>query len=120
MVKRIMSTKGRATRFEFWAVHLISYLTLIAGLVIITRPSVKYPLHDLNPSLPLVIFVALLCLCIATQIFVGIRRMHDLNQGSWTYGVTLIPVVGFVIYFFTAGFIKGNNGENRYGPSPVG
>ena len=115
-----MSTDGRATRFEFWIVHLFSYVTLIAGVLVFSSPAVKNPLHSVNPSLALILFVVLLCLCIASQIFVGIRRMHDLNKGSWAFGVSLIPVVGFVIYFLTAGFLKGHPETNRYGPSRAG
>ena len=114
-----MTTEGRATRFEFWIVHFFSYLFLITGLLVITRPVVKIPLHNINSNLALILFVILLCLCTASQIFVGIRRMHDLNKGSWAYGITLIPFVGFVIYFLSAGFLKGHPDDNRFGPCPV-
>ncbi|WP_419904793.1 DUF805 domain-containing protein [Kiloniella sp.] len=119
MVKRIMTMEGRATRLEFWMVHLISYLILVAGIVLLSIPQVKIPLYEINPQLALGLFVALFCVCVATQILVGIRRIHDLNTGGWAYGITLIPVVGFAIYFLSAGFLRSHPEDNRYGPSPV-
>ena len=111
--------EGRATRKEFWMVHLFSYLVLITGTVFLSTPQVKIPLHMINPNLALALFVALFCMCVASQILVGIRRIHDLNVGGWAYGITMIPLVGFAIYFLSAGFLKGHPEDNRYGPSPV-
>ncbi len=111
--------EGRATRLEFWMVHLFSYLTLIVGVALLSIPQVNMSLNNLTPQMARYLFVALFCACIASQILVGIRRIHDLNTGGWAYGITFIPVVGFLIYFLSAGFLKSHPEDNRYGPSPI-
>ncbi|MEH6633711.1 MAG: DUF805 domain-containing protein [Halopseudomonas aestusnigri] len=118
-LKRFMSIDGRATRCEFWMVHFFSYLVLIIGVVFLSTLQVKIILHSINPHLGVFIFIILFCLTVTTQIMVGIRRLHDLNMGSWAYGLTFIPILGFTLFFFSAGFLKSYPENNRYGLGPI-
>lgn len=47
-------------------------------------------------------------------IFMGIKRLHDLDKTGWLYLLALIPVVNifFTIYLWVW---KGTAGENRFG-----
>ncbi len=47
-------------------------------------------------------------------IFMGIKRLHDLNKTGWLYLLGLVPIVNF---FFAIYLIvwKGTDGNNQYG-----
>ena len=48
-----------------------------------------------------------------------IRRLHDIGLSGWFVVLALIPLVslGFILYIL---FKQGNEGENAYGPDPLG
>ena len=47
-------------------------------------------------------------------IFMGIKRLHDLDRSGWFYLLALVPIVNFffVIYLW---IWKGDEGDNRFG-----
>lgn len=47
-------------------------------------------------------------------IFMGIKRLHDLNKTGWLYLIAIIPIVSFffMLYLWIA---KGDAGDNQYG-----
>jgi uncharacterized membrane protein YhaH (DUF805 family) len=51
-----------------------------------------------------------------------VRRMHDLGQTGWIIAglvvLSIIPYIGFIgsLALLVIGFIKGQPGENKYGP----
>lgn len=47
-------------------------------------------------------------------IFMGIKRLHDMNHSGWLYLLGLVPGVNF---FFAIYLIvwKGSDGDNKYG-----
>ena len=46
------------------------------------------------------------------------KRMHDLNLKGWVALLGLIPLVN-IPFAIMAGFIKGTDGENNFGPDPT-
>jgi len=62
------------------------------------------------------IFVAWIWLAIK------VKRYHDRNQSGWWLLPLLIPVLGLLWYlwlFGALGFLKGTEGENRFGSDPL-
>jgi uncharacterized membrane protein YhaH (DUF805 family) len=49
----------------------------------------------------------------------AVRRLHDLDISGWVALVILIPVVGSICALLLC-FAKGTQGENRFGPDPLG
>lgn len=47
-------------------------------------------------------------------IFMGIKRLHDLNKTGWLYVLAFIPIVGFFLWLYML-IWKGDPGDNRYG-----
>ena len=48
---------------------------------------------------------------------VTVRRLHDTGKSGWLYLLALIPYIGsLIIFIFTV--IKGDRGDNKYGPDP--
>ena len=52
-------------------------------------------------------------------IFMGIKRLHDLNKTGWLYLLGIVPIVNifFALYLI---FIKGTEGDNQYGSPESG
>lgn len=49
----------------------------------------------------------------------GIKRCHDRNRCGWFLLVALIAIVN-LWYWTEILFLKGTDGENRFGPEPTG
>ena len=49
----------------------------------------------------------------------GAKRCHDRNRSGWSQAVLLIPGVGAIWQLVELGFLKGTDGENRFGRDPL-
>lgn len=47
-------------------------------------------------------------------IFMGIKRLHDLDKSGWLYLLGLVPIVNFFFWIYLI-VIKGTQGDNRFG-----
>jgi uncharacterized membrane protein YhaH (DUF805 family) len=100
----IFTFRGRARRFEYWAVNL--------PIVILSRMSDMIPddaYENMAVSLGIIILAILM-------VWIGVatntRRCHDLgHNGFWQ----LIPFYGIWM-----GFVEEESGANEYGPDPAG
>ncbi|MBN1252113.1 MAG: DUF805 domain-containing protein [Bacteroidales bacterium] len=105
--KRYFVFAGRARRKEYWSFFLINFiisvLLAIIGLFIFTDGSVLGYIFALITFIP--------------GIAVGVRRLHDTNHGGWWIFISLIPLIGIII-FLVFMFKKGQVGVNQYGPDP--
>lgn len=52
-------------------------------------------------------------------IFMGIKRLHDLNKTGWLYLLAIVPIVNFFFALYLI-FIKGTEGNNQYGAPESG
>ena len=50
---------------------------------------------------------------------VGAKRCHDRNRSGWFQAIVLIPIIGAIWLLIELGFLKGTEGENRFGPDPL-
>ena len=51
-------------------------------------------------------------------IAVSVRRMHDIDKSGWWVLISIIPLVGWIIYIVWA-CQKGTGGANRFGADPL-
>ena len=97
---------GRARRMEYWMFLLINLvialvLAIIDGLIGSQGAlEVLYSLAVLIPSLA-----------------VAVRRLHDTNRSGWWIFISLIPLIGLIIFIVFA-VQDSTPGANRYGPNP--
>ncbi len=49
----------------------------------------------------------------------SVKRFHDLGKDGWWYITVFVPIVNFFIQIYLL-FFKGEEGVNRFGPSPSG
>lgn len=48
----------------------------------------------------------------------GVRRLHDIDRSGWWILISLIPLVGWIIYIVWS-CTKGTTGDNRFGADPL-
>lgn len=48
------------------------------------------------------------------SIFMGIKRLHDLDKTGWLYLLTIVPLVNLVFWIYLIVW-KGTDGDNKYG-----
>lgn len=47
-------------------------------------------------------------------IFMGIKRLHDLNKTGWLYLLAIVPLVNLFFWIYLLVW-KGDEGDNKYG-----
>jgi uncharacterized membrane protein YhaH (DUF805 family) len=52
-------------------------------------------------------------------IAIDVKRYHDRDRSGWWLLLLLIPVLGPLWLFVVLGFLKGTEGENRFGADPL-
>ncbi len=52
-------------------------------------------------------------------ICLGVKRYHDLGRSGWRYALVFIPLVGAIWVLVECGFMRGEQGRNKYGPDPL-
>ncbi len=108
--KNYANFEGRSTRSEYWWAYLFQFLVSTAiGFVPITT----FVFGDIKiNALSIIVSLAFTIPALA----VGVRRLHDTGK-SWTYMfISLIPIVGWILYIVQ--LCKDSDGDNKWGPRP--
>lgn len=104
----LLSLDGRINRGKFWAYILPLNFVWLVGLMIDFstkgEPGAFYSIGILISLWP--------------SIALNVKRCHDRDKSGWFYLVALIPLVN-LWYLIEAGFLKGTEGDNRFGPDPL-
>jgi uncharacterized membrane protein YhaH (DUF805 family) len=111
VLKKFATFSGRARRKEFW------YFTLFNFIVMILLSFLDGILASMGifPILSVVYGVAV----ILPSIGVSIRRLHDTGRSGWWVFISVIPLIGAIIYIvFMAQDSKPE--ANQYGVNPKG
>ena len=111
--------KGRARRREFWIFFLFNLLAMVllafVEAMIITGTGVE---PDFDPESSVLVNLYLLFIFIP-MLAVTTRRLHDIGNSGWWQLIGLIPFIGALVILLMM-MTKGDEGENKYGPSPYG
>jgi uncharacterized membrane protein YhaH (DUF805 family) len=67
-------------------------------------------------ALPMII-LTLITLWPALAIYT--KRWHDRNKSGWWSLILFIPLVGPIWFLIELGFLRGTEGQNRFGPDPI-
>lgn len=106
VLKNYAGFSGRARRKEYWMFILFNTLIMIGLLVIealLGGPGIAYTLYTLAVLIP--------------SIAVAIRRLHDTGRSGWWLLITLIPLVGAIV-FLVFMCMEGDSSDNNYGSNP--
>ncbi len=123
MLQTLFSFHGRMRRSYYWAVGLImtlGVLPLAMGLITPLLP------HDESSEVPLTpaneVGYALLAVFFFVyawvRLAIQVKRWHDRGKSGWWTLIILIPFLGGLWMFIECGFLDGDPGRNKYGPSP--
>ncbi len=114
--KLLFSFKGRATRLEFWMVSVVFY----AYSIIFFIPLVDFFSGGGESEGTFLLLMLLFCLFIL-YVFgaVHIKRWHDRDKSGWWILINLIPGIGYIWSVWDNGFLRGTEGNNRFGEDPL-
>lgn len=109
VLKKYAVFSGRAQRAEYWYFALFNVIiNIVFGIVNAV----------VGGNIIIFIFSALFMLAILIPgIAVSVRRLHDTNHSGYWLFITLIPLIGLIIFIV---FLISDSqvGENKYGPNP--
>lgn len=107
---------GRARRKEYWMFTLFFMLFLLVPSFVFGLLIGMFPSETVLISGG-IILAALYFIHLVPALAVTVRRLHDTGKSGWLYLLALIPYIGsLIIFIFTV--IKGDRGDNKYGPDP--
>lgn len=109
--------KGRINRSTFYVglllYILISCFYLLSDIYFKNNFSSFYN-NDIETLLIFIIVIPLIVFGVSLYV----RRLHDLgHSGFWTV-LIMVPIIGFIFYFYTL-FRKGQESTNKYGEKPL-
>ena len=107
---------GRARRKEYWMFTLFFMLFLLVPSFVFGLLIGMFASETVLISGG-IILAALYFIHLVPALAVTVRRLHDTGKSGWLYLLALIPYIGsLIIFIFTV--IKGDRGDNKYGPDP--
>ena len=112
--KNYANFEGRSTRSEYWWAALFQILVgLVIGVIEISI-QVKYFFAE-EITISYLSSIASIAFFIP-DLAISVRRLHDTGK-SWKYMlISLIPIVGWILYIVQ--LCKDSDGDNEWGPRP--
>jgi len=112
VLKKYAVFVGRARRKEFWFFFLFNII--IYGVLLY----IDFGVREIEPESDQLMLSDLYGLAIVIPyVAVSVRRLHDTGRSGWWVWITLIPLIGLIIfYFFMAQ--DSQEGDNLDGPNP--
>ena len=109
-LRKYAHVEGRARPAEFWWFILFVVTAWVIARAIDAALGTETRGYGLVAS-------ALLLLLLVPLLAAGARRLHDCGLSGWWLLLVLVPCGNVALLFY---FIRGSQGDNRYGPSPLG
>lgn len=109
-------TDGRVGRFHW----LLSFIYTSATIGVMDEFLSFMIYNSDNTSINISIMVILFMIMIGValmQIFINIRRLHDINRSGWFILALFIPIIQIIMLLILL-FSPGTTGDNKYGKKP--
>jgi uncharacterized membrane protein YhaH (DUF805 family) len=101
---------GRTSRRQYWTYQLVMIAATVAA-VFADIGAIRSGIETDHIGL-IVTFVAIFH-CVPS-VTATVRRLHDIGRSGWWYLLCFVPLGGLVVLFWT--FVRGDSGDNGYGP----
>lgn len=108
VLKQYADFSGRARRMEYWMFVLVN---AIIGFVL------YLPAIVTGDQIWAILYYVYALAVLIPSLAVAVRRLHDTGRTGWWILIGLVPLVGLIILLVFM-FTDGEQGSNRYGPSP--
>ena len=105
----LLSMEGRIPRKVFW---LYGMLPIVVGALIV---AVIESVTNLKPWLSTIYNLALIWPALA----ITVKRWHDRDKSGWWVLLNIVPILGPIWALVENGFLRGTEGENRFGGDPT-
>lgn len=106
--------KGRISRLDYFIKSIL--LVIPFGIFTILTESIKS--MGLIGAFMGLIGVVLVIPFIIYGMSLSVRRLHDINLTGWLILLLAIPLIN-ILMGIALTFIKGTDGENKYGKDPL-
>jgi uncharacterized membrane protein YhaH (DUF805 family) len=114
-MSKFATWEGRASRSEYWYFVLFHILSLLLAFAI-GAAATEVIGNSVDFAAGLLILIVYIVLYIP-QISVAVRRLHDTNHSGWFWWITIIPLLGLIIWIWLT-CTKGDEFPNEYGEPP--
>ncbi|MEN8040981.1 MAG: DUF805 domain-containing protein [Actinomycetota bacterium] len=109
------SFDGRINRGKFWAgIGMMWLLALIVGGII------GFGLFAVSKALGWIVFIVVYAAALWIGLALSVKRWHDRDKSGWWILIGLVPIIGGLWALIETGFLPGTDGNNQYGPDPLG
>ena len=105
----LLSFEGRVGRKTYW----MAYLAFVGVAIVLGIVSAL--LGKVGGILLMLFCLAIIWPALAIQA----KRWHDRDKSAWWILIGLIPVIGPLWALIENGFLRGTEGNNRFGPDPL-
>ncbi|KCV80816.1 hypothetical protein ATO10_15375 [Actibacterium atlanticum] len=111
-LRKYFTFSGRAVRSEYWYFVLFCFLgsLLLGGVDMMVFDTGMEDLGLISSLFSLATIIPGISACS--------RRLHDIGRSGWWQLLLLVPLIGVIILIYWLS--KSGEGENKYGPVPVG
>ena len=123
MLQTLFGFHGRMRRSYYWAVGLVmsfAVAPLGLGLTVPLLPrngAADAPLTTAN-AVGFCLLAVFRVAFIWARLAIQVKRWHDRGRSGWWMLIGVLPVIGWLWMFIECGFLDGDPGANKYGPSP--
>lgn len=107
---------GRASRAEYWWAQF-SLLAVFVLVIVVLNSTGGFDDPDGATKFAVLTIIASIQIIWFFGICVAVKRLHDMGRPGGMAVLMFVPMLGVMFWLYT-GFVKGNPGENKYGPSP--
>lgn len=107
------SLEGRIGRAGYW-LGVIPISVIMTVAVLIDAAQGRLSLAGVGP----VSGIATL-LFIYPSIAIYAKRWHDRDKSGWWTLIAFVPLIGGLWMLVELGFLRGTDGDNRFGPDPL-
>jgi uncharacterized membrane protein YhaH (DUF805 family) len=106
----LFSFRGRVGRKNWWLYGVLAIIGLgLLGMALLRIAGVSAPAADAAMNL----------LLLWPAIAVSVKRWHDRGKSGWWVLVGLVPFIGWLWMLIANGMLRGDAGDNRFGPPEV-
>jgi uncharacterized membrane protein YhaH (DUF805 family) len=100
--KKFFDFSGRASKSEFWWFQLYAIIIYVLMFVFQGDLSILFSIITIANAIP--------------NWAASVRRLHDTDKSGWWVLISIIPILGLIIFFLL--MVDGSKGKNRFGPKP--